>query len=311
MNIFCHVPREGWIVDRMGQEFKSVSSFNVSFNTIDKDTKLIWLLGSWCWNQIPEKVLEQKKVVCTIHHEVPWKFNEERKKNFIRRDRFVDYYLTYNEDTKKLINSLSKKPVKIIPHWINTVLWKELNKETERKKMGLPDNKFLIGSFQRDTEGHDLITPKLEKGPDVLIDKILNIARFKDVHVVLAGWRRQYVISELKKNKISYTYIELPSDEKINQLYNALDLYIVSSRCEGGPQAIFECAYLKTPIISTPVGQYKLLSDTCIYHEKETIDLERIEKSIQAVNLNFKNILSLLDTTHIKKYEEYFEEIIK
>lgn len=311
MNIFCHVPREGWIVDRMGREFKAVSNFNVSFDTINKDTKIIWLLGSWCWSQIPEKVLVQKQVVCTIHHEVPWKFDEERKQNFVRRDKFVDYYLTYNEDTAKLIKKFSNKPVKIIPHWINTSLWKKLSKTAQRKKIGLPDNKFLIGSFQRDTEGHDLTTPKLEKGPDIFIDKVLNISRFKDVHVVLAGWRRQYVISELKKHNISYTYIELPSDEKINQLYNTLDLYIVSSRCEGGPQAIFECAYLRTPIISTPVGQYKLLESTCIYHEKETIDAERIKKSMQATELNFKNILSLLDITHIKKYEEYFTEIIK
>ena len=41
---------------------------------------------------------------------------------------------------------------------------------------------------------------------------------------------------------------------KINELYNLLDLYIVSSRFEGGPQSILECAATKTPIISTDVG---------------------------------------------------------
>ena len=42
--------------------------------------------------------------------------------------------------------------------------------------------------------------------------------------------------------------------ESINKLYNILDLYIVSSRVEGGPQAILECAASKTPIISRDVG---------------------------------------------------------
>ena len=37
-------------------------------------------------------------------------------------------------------------------------------------------------------------------------------------------------------------------------MYNSLDLYIVSSRFEGGPQSIPECAATKTPIISTNVG---------------------------------------------------------
>ena len=40
----------------------------------------------------------------------------------------------------------------------------------------------------------------------------------------------------------------------MNELYNLIDLYIVTSRIEGGPQAIVECGITKTPIISTDVG---------------------------------------------------------
>ena len=40
----------------------------------------------------------------------------------------------------------------------------------------------------------------------------------------------------------------------LNELYNCLDLYIVTSRVEGGPQAILECGITNTPIISTDVG---------------------------------------------------------
>ena len=45
----------------------------------------------------------------------------------------------------------------------------------------------------------------------------------------------------------------LPHNE-INELYNAIDLYLVSSRLEGGPKAILECAASQTKIISTDVG---------------------------------------------------------
>ena len=44
------------------------------------------------------------------------------------------------------------------------------------------------------------------------------------------------------------------SFETLNELYNLLNLYIVSSRYEGGPQSIIECSLNKTPIISTDVG---------------------------------------------------------
>ena len=57
-----------------------------------------------------------------------------------------------------------------------------------------------------------------------------------------------------KKYKIEYIYYEKVSFEELNELYNCLDLYIVSSRVEGGPQSIFECGLSKTPIISTNVG---------------------------------------------------------
>ena len=46
----------------------------------------------------------------------------------------------------------------------------------------------------------------------------------------------------------------MADSKTINDLYNILDLYIVSSRIEGGPQAIMEAAYTKTPIVSTDVG---------------------------------------------------------
>ena len=53
---------------------------------------------------------------------------------------------------------------------------------------------------------------------------------------------------------------------KIRQLYNILNLYIVSSRFEGGPQSIMECAVTKTPIISTDVGiASEILSPQSIY----------------------------------------------
>jgi len=310
MKIFCHIPRENWIVDRMGSEFKNVSKHNVSFEKIEGGTDLIWLFGSWCWDQIPISILEMLPVVCTIHHEVPWKFDEKRRQNFLNRDRIVDHYLTYTKETKELIESISDKPVTIIPHWVNTNIWKKETKKDCQKILKLPEDKFIIGSFQRDTEGSDLITPKLEKGPDIFVQKVLDIAKFKNnVHVVLAGWRRQYVISELKKHNIDYTYFELPDIEKLNQLYNALDLYIVSSRCEGGPQAIFECGYLEIPIISTRVGQHYFLSDNCKFKEKETIDVNKIKLAYNSIIENKNNINNLVDTKHIRKYDEFLESI--
>jgi glycosyltransferase involved in cell wall biosynthesis len=132
---------------------------------------------------------------------------------------------------------------------------KRSQKISLRQKHGLPNDAFLIGSFQRDTEGDDLISPKLEKGPDLFCDAVEQFSKIlENVQVVLAGWRRQYVMKRLDDAGIKYYYSELPPFEVINDLYNSLDLYIVSARYEGGPQAIVECAANGTPIVSTDVG---------------------------------------------------------
>ena len=130
----------------------------------------------------------------------------------------------------------------------------DIDKTQCRQDLSLPIDKFTIGSFQRDTEGHDLKSPKLEKGPDRFCNIVRDISKYEDVHVVLGGWRRQYVMNNLKQHDISFSYIELADFVTLNKMYNSLDLYISSSRHEGGPQAIPECAITKTPIISTNVG---------------------------------------------------------
>jgi glycosyltransferase involved in cell wall biosynthesis len=140
-----------------------------------------------------------------------------------------------------------------MPFWVNDTLF--VRENVDRNSFGFSENMFLVGSFQRDTEGHDLISPKLEKGPDIFVDYITKLhKKNENIHVILSGWRRQYVINCLNKNMIPYSYYELPSNENLKKLYSLLDLYVVSSRYEGGPQSIVECAAMNVPIISTDVG---------------------------------------------------------
>ena len=190
-----------------------------------------------------------------------------RNLNFSIRDDIVDYYHVPCQKTKEQLNSITDKPIYVMPFWVNQHLWKSCDdsKYDLRERYKIDKDCFLIGSFQRDTEGHDLISPKLEKGPDQFCDAIKQIYDVKkmqsnkEVKVMLAGWRRQYVMNRLKEAGISYYYNELPTFNVLNDLYNMLDLYIVASRFEGGPQAIVECASNKTPIVSTDVGLASLI----------------------------------------------------
>jgi len=135
----------------------------------------------------------------------------------------------------------------------------QMLKQLLRQKYQLPLNDFLCGSFVRDTEGvgisKGIFLPKLEKGPDLLCDFFEKLHQtHSNLHVVIAGWRRQYVIGHIEAAKIPYTYFELPSQEIINELYQTLDLYPVCARQEGGPQSLIECGLLGVPCVSRPIG---------------------------------------------------------
>lgn len=253
--VYVLPPREDWICDRFVKEwFEDNQDITVP---TPLHANVIWLMADWCWVGLARAgLLTDKKVITTVHHIVPEKFGPRERLDFDARDALTMVYHVYNERTRDLIKTMTTKPVHLIHYWANQKIWRPTGtKEELRIKHGIPPNKYLIGSFQRDTEGVDLVSPKLEKGPDLLVDSIIKMYSVnKYVHVILAGWRRQYVIKRLENAGIPYTYFELPSQEVINELYQTLDLYPVTARHEGGPQALIECGLLNVPVISRPVG---------------------------------------------------------
>jgi glycosyltransferase involved in cell wall biosynthesis len=140
--------------------------------------------------------------------------------------------------------------------WVDGKIFFEIQEEKHknslRDKWGLSG--YIVGSFQKDTEGKTN-EPKLSKGPDIFVNIVEDMFKdHPDLLVVLSGTRRTYIIGELEKRGIKYKYFEMIELSELNELYNCLDLYLVSSRVEGGPRAIVEAGSTKTPIISTDVG---------------------------------------------------------
>lgn len=252
--VYVLSPGENWIVDRFVKEWYEDNPDISVRNLADAD--VIWLLADWCWKQIPQKFLSTRKVITTVHHIVPEKFGKDELLDFKVRDDYTTVYHVYNELTQNFIKHLTNKPIHLIPYWANQKIWNVTGtREKFKKKYSIPLDKFIIGSFQRDTEGYDLKSPKLEKGPDLLANYIetKNFSSQKP-YVLLAGWRRQYIIDRIKKAGIEYAYFERPQQDIINELYQCLDVYPVTARCEGGPQSLIECGLTNTPVISRRVG---------------------------------------------------------
>ena len=283
MKLYINKPSENWVVDRFVSEWNNLN-FQTSSNYFGN--KIIWLIAPWTWNKIPRLILNRKKVLCTIHHIDEDKFNKEAKLDFYSRDKFVDLYHVISKKTFDQVAKLTDKQIVNIPFWVNQNLWFQIdNKEHIYNKYKLNKNRYFIGSFQRDTEGFDLRSPKLSKGPDQFLKIVKEISdKNKNVTVILTGKRRQYLIENLIKEKIDYKYFEMGSFEEINELYNILNLYIVASRYEGGPQSILECSLTRTPIISTDVG---IASE--ILSPKSIFNMENISSAEPDIEHAYKN----------------------
>lgn len=267
--IFTLAPREDWIVDRMVDEWNQGNPDLATTNIYEAD--VVWLMADWAWDAVPLPLLQQKKVLTTVHHIVPEKFGPSERLMFNYRDQITDAYHVFNERVRDFIRPLTSKPIHLVRYWANGSQWHRVGDRVSlAQKWRLPKDKFLVGSAQRDTEGAGLpkiVKPKLEKGPDLFVQACKDWrTQGKDVHVVLAGWRRDYVVQELTRANIPYSLIERPPLEVVRELYSLVDVYAVTSRCEGGPQALIEAGLTGTPVVSTPVGiAEQVLPSTAIH----------------------------------------------
>ena len=288
MKVYLSKINESWIIDRMRKEWYE-HNFEVSTEKIN-ESDIIWIISPWLWKKIPKRYLKKNKVVCSVYHFEEKDFERDSLKDFYKRDSYVDEYHVISPYIEKDLRNLTTKPITYIPFWVNESIWFNIpDKSNLRKKYNIDEKSYLIGSFQRDTEGSDLKSPKLIKGPDRFIEIVKSKKDdIKNLKVVLTGKRRQYVISELEKLNIDYVYLEMVTFEELNELYNILDLYIVSSRIEGGPQAVVECGITKTPIISTDVG-----FATDILSSESIFDMSNYKDAAPNINYAYEKSLEL------------------
>ena len=302
MKIFLSNINESWVVDRFRDDWYEHNK-EISTNSIKK-SDIIWIISPWVWKNIKTKYLKDKKVVCSIYHIDFEKFTDKYEKEFYMRDKFVDIYHVISNKTVAELKKLTNKKIVSIPFWVDQNLFFDIqNKEDLRKKYKFNNQDYLIGSFQRDTEGSDLINPKLIKGPDIFLKIVTELfQQNNNLKIVLTGKRRNYLIKNFEERGIPYKYFEMVNSTNLNELYNILDLYLVTSRLEGGPQAILECGISKTPILSTNVGVApEILSKKSIFKIDE-FNIAKVD-----VEHAYKNSLKFTIPLGMKRYLEMFE----
>lgn len=303
MKIYINKINESWIVDRLKQEWCQFNQNTITDSKFESD--IIWIIAPWTWKWNNNLFIKNKKVIYTIHHleEKNLSYNFFKKIN----NKQIDAFHVLNSETKGKLEKFTNKPIYQIPFWINQNLFFYIDdKKSLRNEFNFSTNDFLIGSFQRDTEGSDLTSPKLIKGPDRFVTIIEQLNKeHPNLKIVLTGKRRQYIISRLKELDIEYRYFENIDFEILNKLYNCLNLYIVSSRLEGMPFAVLESGISKTPVISTDVGiANSILSQESIFN------MNNFKNAKPNVSYAYKNTLKYSIPNGMRPFLEMFQEVL-
>lgn len=171
-------------------------------------------------------------------------------------------------------------------------------KTFNRKKLGIPEGAFCIGFFQKDGSGWDEGNePKLEKGPDIFIETIRRLSKkYNNIFVVLTGPSRGYVKGRLKEIGVPFIHKYLSEYKDIIHYYSVLDLYLITSRTEGGPKSVLESLACGVPVVSTCVGMSKdIIEDNINGFLCNIEDVDQICERSEALILN-------------KKLREYFSK---
>jgi glycosyltransferase involved in cell wall biosynthesis len=204
--------------------------------------------------KLPHK---SNKIVVTWFHIVS---NDSRIKYIDKAIECVDLWHTSCILTKNKLIKLGVPNSKIIqiPLGVNLNIFsppKSNERLTLKNQFAIPDGKIVIGSYQKDGNGWGKgLEPKMIKGPDIFCDVVESLAKKKNIFVLLTGPARGYVKKRLEKAGIPYHHDFLKNPDKVVDYYKVTDLYVVTSREEGGPKQILESMASGVPIISTRVG---------------------------------------------------------
>jgi glycosyltransferase involved in cell wall biosynthesis len=124
-------------------------------------------------------------------------------------------------------------------------------KKVHPGRFGIPPDRFVLGFVGSKGSDSDLG----RKGTDILLDVVRKAAaRLPHLHVVLGGpgWDKE--LAELQASGISASATGYIRKSDLPALYSSLDVYLLTSRVEGGPCTVFEAMACQTAVVSTRVG---------------------------------------------------------
>ena len=258
-----------WAIKTVGENMKreidiiKPHKFEIRTNPSKIIKKIVHFGSQYMWLNWGEHMSKDNYFISTFFHGKPDDGDEVK----IHIDQFLlsiprlTKVITASSIVENRLINWGVPPEKIIkiPLGVNTKKFMPTNKNKKNKIrdfLKIPRESILIGSFQKDGIGWgEGLEPKLIKGPDIFVETLKILSRKGlPVYALLTGPSRGYIKKELKKNSIPFYHSYVRNIDELIPLYQALDLYLITSREEGGPMGLLESMACGIPVVTTRVG---------------------------------------------------------
>ncbi len=299
------------ISEQINRKYPDLSRITVRPERI---TSAIAHFGSQFLWEIWHKHLSRKnRVVVSYFHGKPEDSLRmaEHVEVFLKNINLIDYIIVANSMVEKRLLDwgIPASQLVKIPIGVDTkkfFLPSEEIRKKARDTLGIPSDRFIVGSFQKDGVGWGKgMEPKMIKGPDVFLDTLKKLSNEFPILVLLTGPARGFLIEGLELLNIPYIHHNFENYFDIVTAYHALDVYLMTSREEGGPKSILECAATGVPVVASRVG----MAPDFIVNSRTgyLVDVEDVEATVAATAqiLSAKVIRESLRTAARLKVEKY------
>lgn len=200
------------------------------------------------------------RLITTLHG---WVKHTSRTPLYYRVDRFClpryEKVLCVSEDLQRegLNSGVRPEQCLLLENGVDTTEYTRTHSPDEAKaRLGLPRHRLIVGAVGRLSE---------EKGFDLLIRALATLlGQGLDAHLIIAGEgddrsRLEVLIRELGLSE-RVQLLGYRSDTLL--LYQAMDVFALSSHREGLPNVVLEAMALETPLVATRVaGVPRLVED--------------------------------------------------
>lgn len=181
--------------------------------------------------------------ICNIHHCL------DQDRHWPERYRGAKI-VTMSQKSEDDLIERGFADVQIVHYGIDAHLFHPLTRSESRSKLALVGVSYpLIGFF-----GKGSSNSQDRKGTASFIRalELVNVGR--QVGVLLSGDGWGALKQELGQRGIPVFHRRVQRIQEMHWLYGAIDLYLCTSRVEGGPVTVLEAMACERPVITTPVG---------------------------------------------------------